>query len=127
MDGFRPLYTPSVLALAISSRWRSRRRLVSKSIPRKHLPAAILVSIGCSVALRLAPLVNPNESRRRGWFAARRNETPKADRTAMAAISCPVLALYQRRANIRQGRACHHQGGERDPAPADKGAAASAH
>src|SRR6266478_2010649 len=43
------------------SSWRSRRKLVSNSantpsISRKHLPAAVPVSIGCSVAFSAAPL-----------------------------------------------------------------------
>src|ERR1700721_3985153 len=47
MDGFRPLYTPAALALAIPSSWRSRRRFVSNSantpsISRKHWPAMLM-------------------------------------------------------------------------------------
>jgi hypothetical protein len=47
-------------ALAMPSSWRSRRKLVSNSantptMSRKHLPAAVPVSIGCSVALSDAP------------------------------------------------------------------------
>src|SRR5271169_3781506 len=66
MDGFRPLYTPAALALAIPSSWRSRRRFVSNSantpsISRKHLPAAVLVSIGCSVAFNEAPLARTRD------------------------------------------------------------------
>jgi hypothetical protein len=46
---------PAAFAFAIPSSWRSRRRLVSNSantpsMSRRHLPAAVLVSIGCSVA-----------------------------------------------------------------------------
>jgi hypothetical protein len=49
------LYTPA--ALVIPSSWRSRRRLVlnsakTPSVSRKLLLAAVLVSIGCSIALR---------------------------------------------------------------------------
>jgi hypothetical protein len=57
IDAGRPLQTPAALALAIPSSWRSRRRLVSNSaktprMSRKHLPAAVPVSIGCSVGLQ---------------------------------------------------------------------------
>jgi hypothetical protein len=60
IEAGRPLYTPAALAFAIPSSWRSRRRFVSNSantpsMSRKHLPAAVLVSIGCSVAFNEAP------------------------------------------------------------------------
>jgi hypothetical protein len=49
---------PAALALVIPSSCRSLRRLVSNSLntPRRRLPAAVLVSIGCSVAFSAAPL-----------------------------------------------------------------------
>jgi hypothetical protein len=60
IDAGRPLYTPAAFALAIPSSWRSFRRFVSNSantpsISKKHLPAAVPVSIGCSAALSEAP------------------------------------------------------------------------
>jgi hypothetical protein len=50
-----------VSAFAIPSSWRSLRRAVSNSaktlsMSKNALPAGVLVSIGCSVAFRLAPL-----------------------------------------------------------------------
>jgi hypothetical protein len=60
VEGLRPLYTPRALAAAIPSICRSRRRLVSNSaktpsMSRKALPAAVLVSIGCSVTFSVTP------------------------------------------------------------------------
>src|SRR5258707_2495641 len=61
IEAGRPLSTPCALASAIPSSWGSPRKLVSNSantpsMSRKHLPAAVPVSIGCSVALSAAPL-----------------------------------------------------------------------
>jgi hypothetical protein len=55
-----PGHLPLAFAFAMPSSCRSRRRLVSNSantpsMSRKHLPAAVPVSIGCSVAFRTAP------------------------------------------------------------------------
>ena|SRR6202521_992344 len=64
IEAGRPLNTPAALALAMPSSWRSRRKLVSNSantpsMSGKHLPAAVPVSIGCSVVLQgAAGLVN---------------------------------------------------------------------
>src|SRR3954470_23548258 len=63
--GGRPLYRPSAFAGAIPSIWRSFRRFVSNSantpsMSRNALPAAVLVSTGCSVAFRWAGSFDSN-------------------------------------------------------------------
>jgi len=62
ISGFlgRLLYRPSAFAFAMPPIRRSLRRSVSNSantpsMSRKHLRAAVLVSIGCSVAVSAAP------------------------------------------------------------------------
>src|SRR5271166_51026 len=64
--GLRPLYTPRAFAAAIPSAWRSFRKLVSNSantpsISRKALPAAVPVSIGCSVARNAARFLGTDD------------------------------------------------------------------
>src|SRR6266436_3681947 len=58
--GAPALIKPAAFALAIPSSCRSFRRFVSNSantpsMSKKHLPAALPVSIGCSVAFNEAP------------------------------------------------------------------------
>jgi hypothetical protein len=61
MLAFLPVSTPSALALAIPSNWPFFQKFVSNSanapsVSKNALPTAVLVLMGCSVALRLTPL-----------------------------------------------------------------------
>jgi hypothetical protein len=103
IEAGRPLYTPAALAFAIPSSWRSRRRFVSNSantpsMSRKHLPAAVLVSIGCSVAFNEAPrrAALVRKPARSEWPPKSAVATPESDSFLDRSCQAIRLKTYRR-------------------------------